>query len=100
MMSSLEFFLMVFHICVYSIRCLSSPFPIISHRIDIRARVGDDIVDFSGLLIVLATLDAVCWMTSMMVSLMVSMSSSSCSASNRFFNWSLYSIFFDPILDI
>ena len=99
MMSSLEFCLMVFHICVFSILCLSSPFPIISHRIVIRVRVGYDIVDCSCLLIVLATLDVVCWMTSMMVSLMVSMSSSSCSASSRFFNWSLNSIFFDPILD-
>ena len=56
-MSSLAFFLMVLHISVYSIRCLSSPFSTISRRFVIRARVGDDILDFSGLLIVLATFD-------------------------------------------
>ena len=63
----------------------------------IRARVGDEILDFCGLLIALATLDALCWIKSVMVSLMVSMSSSSCSVSNRFLNSSWKLIFFDPI---
>ena len=57
-MSSLTFFLMVLHISAFSIRCLSSPFSTISCRFVIRVRVGDDILDFSGLLIALATLDA------------------------------------------
>ena len=66
-------------------------------RFAIRARVGDDILDFSGLLVVLATLDALCWIMSVMVSPMVSMSSSSCSVWNRFLNSSWNSIFFGPI---
>ena len=90
MMSCFAFFLMVLHISAYSIRCLLSPFPAIS-------RIGDDILDLCGLLIALATLDAFCWIMSVMVSLMVSMSSSSCSVSNRFLNSSWNSIFFDPI---
>ena len=97
LMSSLAFFLMVLHISAYSIRCLLSPFPAISRPFVIRARVGDDILDFCSLLIALATLDALCWVMSMMVSLMVSMSSSSCSVSNRFVNSSWISIFFDHI---
>ena len=52
-MSSLAFLLMVLHISAYSIRCLSSPFPAISRRFVIRARVGDDILDFSGFLVAL-----------------------------------------------
>ena len=72
---------MVLCISAYSVRCLSSPFSIISRRFIIRARVDDDILDFSGLLIGLATLDALCWIMAVMVSLMVSMSSSSCSVS-------------------
>ena len=56
LMSCLAFFLMVLNIFAYSIRCLSS-FPIISRRFVIRALVGDDILDFNGLLIALATLD-------------------------------------------
>ena len=67
-MSSLAFFLMVLHISMYFIRCLLSPFPAISHRFVNRARVGDDILDFCGLLIALATLDAFCWIMSVMVS--------------------------------
>ena len=78
-MSSLALFFMVFHMSTYSIRCLSSPFSIISRRFVIRTRVGDDILDFSGLLIALATLDAPCWIMSVMVSHMVSMLSSYCS---------------------
>ena len=97
MMSSLAFFLIVLQLSAYSIRCLSSPFSTISRRFVIRAHVGDDILDLCGLLIALATLDALCWVMSMMVSLMGSMSSSSCSASNRFLNSSWNSIFFDPI---
>ena len=82
-MSSLVFFLIVLHISAYSIRCLLSPFPAISRRFVIRARVGDDILDFCGLLIALATFDAlVGWIVSVMVSLILSMSSSSCSVSN------------------
>ena len=61
------------------------------------AIVGDDILDFSGLLIALATLGVLCWIMSVMVSLMVSMSSSSCNVSNRFLNSSWNSMFFDPI---
>jgi len=97
LMSPLAFFVMVLHISAYSIRCLSLPFPIISRRFVIRALVGDDILDFSGLLIALATLDAFCWIMSVMVSLMVSMSSSSCDVSNRFCNSNWNSIFFGPI---
>ena len=67
-----------------------------SRRFIIRARVGDDILDFCGLFISLATLRAVCWITSVMVLLMVSMSPSYCSISNRFLNSSCNSIFFDP----
>ena len=96
-MSSLAFFLMVLHISAYSIRCLLSPFPAIYRRFVIRARIGDDILDLCGLLIGLTTLDALCWIVSVMVSLMVSMSSSSCSVSNRFLNSTWNSIFFDPI---
>ena len=54
LMSSLAFFLMVLHISAYSIRCLLSLFSAISRRFVTSARVGDDILDFSGLLIVLA----------------------------------------------
>ena len=63
----------------FCIRCLLSPFPAISRHFVIRARVGDDILDLCGLLIALAILDALCWIMSVMVSLMVSMSSSSVS---------------------
>ena len=86
LMSSRAFFLMVWHISAYSIRCLSSPFSIISRRFVISSRVGDALLDISGSLIALATFDALCWIMSMMVSLVVSMSSSSCSVSNRFLN--------------
>ena len=92
-MSSLAFFLMVLHISAYSIRCLSSPFSTISRWLVSRARVVDDILNFSGLLTVLATLDALCWIMVVIVSLIVSMSCSSYSVSNSFLN----SIFFDPI---
>ena len=95
-MSYLAFFL-VLHISAYSIRCLLSPFPAISRCFVIRARVGDDILDLCGLLIALATFDALCWIMSVMVLLMVSISSSSCSVANRFLNSSWNSIFFDPI---
>ena len=97
LMSSLAFFLMVLHISAYSIRCLSSPFPTISRRYVIRALGGDDILDFCGLLIALASLDALCWIMSVIVSLRESMSSSFCSVSNRFLNSSWNSNFVDPI---
>ena len=45
----------------YSICCLSSSFPTVSRRFVIMARVGDDILDLSSLLIVLANIDALCW---------------------------------------
>ena len=83
-MSSLAFVLMVLHISAYFIRCLLSPFPAISRRVVIRARVGDDILDICGLLIALATPDA-------------SMSSSYCSVPNRLLNSSWNSTFFDHI---
>ena len=88
---------MVLHISAYSIRCLLSPFSAISRHFVIRARVGDDLLDFCGLINALATLDALFWIMSVMVLLMVLMSSSSCSVSNRFLNSSWNSIFFDPI---
>ena len=70
----------------------------ISRRFVIRARVGDDILDFCGLLIALATLDALCWIMYVVVSLMVPMLSCSCSVSNRFPNSSWNLVFFDHIL--
>ena len=82
--------------CIYSIHYLSSPFLTISRRFVFRARVGDDTFDFSGLLFALATLDALCWIMSVMVS-MVSIPSSPYSVSNRFLNSSWNSIFCDPI---
>ena len=85
-MPSLAFFLMVLYIYVPSICCLSSPLPNISRRFVIRAFVGEDILNFSGLLIALANLNALCWIMSVVVSLMVPMSSSSCSVLNRFLN--------------
>ena len=89
---------MVLHISAHTIRCLSSPFPTISRCFVIRPRVGDDNLDFSGLLIALATLEALCWIMYMMVSRMVSMSSSSsCVLNHRFLNLSWNLIFFDPI---
>ena len=61
-------------------------------RFVIRARVGDDILDFSGLLVALATLDALFLIMYVMVSFMMLISSSCsvsfslCSVSNRFLN--------------
>ena len=81
LMSSLAFFLIALHISACSIRCLLSPFSAISRGFVIRACVGDDILDF----------------TYVMVSLMLSMSSSSCSVLNWFLNSCWNSIFFDPI---
>ena len=49
------------------------------------------------LLIALATLDALCWIMSEMVSPMLSMPSSYSSVSNLILNSSWNSIFFDPI---
>ena len=43
---------MVLYISVYSIRSLFSPFSAISRRFVTTARVGDDILDLCGLLIV------------------------------------------------
>ena len=68
-MSSLGFCLMVLHISAYSIRCLSSPFSTIFRRFIVRTRVGDDFHDFSDLLINLATLEALCCIMFVMVSL-------------------------------
>ena len=70
-MSSFTLIVMVLHISTYSIGCLSSPFSTISRRFVFRARVGDDVLNFSGLLIALATLDALCWIMPVMVSLSV-----------------------------
>ena len=95
--STLAFFLMVLHISAYSIRCLSSLFPTISRRFVIRSLVGKAVLNFKGLLIALATRDALCWIMSVMVSLNVSMFSSTCSISNRFLNSSCNSIFFGLI---
>ena len=89
-MPCLAFFLMVLHIAAYSTHCLSSPYSTISRRFVIRAHVGDDNLDFSGLLIALSTLDALCWIMSVVVSLMVSMSSSSCSLCHQFVCFLLY----------
>ena len=80
-------------ISAYFIGCLSSPYSTSSRRFAIRARVGNDILYFTGLLIALATLDALCWIMSVMISLIVSMPSCSCSFSNRFLKSSLNSIF-------
>ena len=87
LMSSLVFSSMVLHISTYSMGCLSSSYSTSSRRF----------LDFSGLLVVLTTLGVLCWIMSVMVSLMVSMSSSSFSVSNRFLNSSWNSIFFYPI---
>ena len=97
LVSSLIFFFSDFaYFCVlYSL--FLSPFSAISRRFVITDRVGDDIIDLCGLIIALATLVALCWVRSEMVSLKVSMSSSSCCISNRFLNSSWNSIFFDPI---
>ena len=75
LMFSLPFFSMVLHISAYSIRCLLLPFSAISRRFY-----------FSCLFIAVATLDTLYWIMSVMVSLMVSRSSSSCSVSNQFLN--------------
>ena len=84
-MSSLAFLLMDLHISTYSTRRF------------IGALVGDDVLDSSGFLIALATLDALCCIMSVMVSLMVSMSYSSYSVSNWFLNSSWSSIILYPI---
>ena len=83
--------LMVFHISAYYIRCLLSQFCTISRRFVFTARDGDDSLNFSGLLVALATLDVPCWNMSVIVSLMLSMSSGSCSVSNllTLFEWHL-----------
>ena len=51
--SFLAFLLMVVYMFANSIRWLLSPFPAISRRFVIRARVGDDIIDVCGSLIAL-----------------------------------------------
>ena len=94
LMSSLAFFLMVLQIAAYSIRSLLTPFPAISRHLVIRAGVCDDILDLCGLLIALTIFDSLCWIMFEMVSLMMSMSSSSCSVSNRFLNSSWNSVFY------
>ena len=55
-MASFAFVLMVLHMSTCPNRCLSSPFSISSRRFVIRARVGDDILEFIGVLIAFATL--------------------------------------------
>ena len=92
-MFSLAFFLMILHISAYSL--FNVAVLTISHRFAIRARVGDGIFDFSGLLIALDILDALCWIMFVMLAFVVS--SSSYNVSNRFFNSRWNSIFFDPI---
>ena len=79
LMFSLAFFLMVLHISAYPTRCISSPFSTICRRFAIKARIGDDTLDFNGLLIAVATFDALCWTMSVMVLLVVSTSSLLCS---------------------
>ena len=91
-------FLKILPISAYSIRFLLLPFSAtISCRFVISVRVCDDILDLCGLLIALTSLDAFCWIMSVMVSLMVPMSSSSYSVSIRFLNPSWNLIFLDPI---
>ena len=51
---------MVLHISVYSSHCLSLPFTSISGRFVIRAHGADDILNVSGLLIAVATFNALC----------------------------------------
>ena len=72
--SALAFFLMVLHMSAYFDRCLLLPFSAISRRFIIRASAGNDILDLCGLLIALATLDALCWIMSEMASHMLSIS--------------------------
>ena len=98
LMSSLAFLLMVL---AYSIRCLSCRFPpflVVSSSWLVLVTIS--ILDFSRLLIALSTLGALCWIMYVMFLLMVSMSSSSCSVSNRFINSTWNSIFFDSICAI
>ena len=97
LISCLAFFLIALHISAYTIRCLSSTFSTICCRFVIKARVGDDILYLTGLLIAIAALGPLYWIMFLMDSLMASMSSRSCSVSNRFLNLSWNSIFFDPI---
>ena len=63
----------------HSINSLPLLFPAISCPFIIKARVVDNIFDICGLLRALATLNMLCWIMSVMISLMVSMLSSSCS---------------------
>ena len=88
---------MVLYISAHSIFFIVAD---ISSRFVIRAFVGEDILNFSGLLIVLATLNALYWIMSMIVSLMVSMSSSSFSVLNRFLNSSWNSISWSSSLSL
>ena len=84
---------MILHISAYSL--FNVAVFTMSRRFATRARVGDGIFDFSGLLIDLDTLDTLCLIMSVIVSFMVS--SSSYNVPNRFFNSRWNSIFFDPI---
>ena len=77
---------MVLPMSAFSIRCLLTPCSEMFRRFVNRARVGDEILDLCRLLIALAILDALCWIIYVMDSLMVSISSSYCSVSNRFLN--------------
>ena len=61
------------YFCVlYSLFIKLAPFPAITRRFVIRDLVVDDILYLCGLLIALATLDVLCWIMSVMVSLVVS----------------------------
>ena len=81
------FVLIFLNISAYSVRCLLWPFSTITRDLVNRARVGDNILHFSVLVVALATFVARCWVMSVMLLLMVSMSSISCSVSNhRFLN--------------
>ena len=53
LMSALASSLKILHISACSIRCLLLPFPPVSRRFVIRVRVGDDNLDFCGLVIAL-----------------------------------------------
>ena len=76
LMSSFALFLIVLHM-LHSIHCLLLLFPIIVRLFIIRVYVVDDIIDINRFPSALATLYA--WIMSVKPSVMVSMSSISCS---------------------
>ena len=67
---------MILHLPAYTNLCIYSPFSTISRRFFISGRVGDDILEVSGLLIALATFDALCWIMDVMISTIITLSSS------------------------